>query len=55
MPYDPLKKPDPDVALSAEERSIGGLGTYMVKKSMDSLDYEFTEAQNILTIRKNLG
>ena len=40
VPYDPLAKPDPDVTLSAEERQIGGLGIYMVKKSMDALRYE---------------
>jgi len=35
IPFDPLAKPDPDITLSAEERGIGGLGIYMVKKSMD--------------------
>ena len=35
MAYDPLAKEDPDVTLSAEERGIGGLGIFMVKKSMD--------------------
>jgi sigma-B regulation protein RsbU (phosphoserine phosphatase) len=55
VPYDPLKKPDPDVTLPAEERQIGGLGIYMVKKSMDSMDYEYRDGQNILRILKNLG
>ena len=55
VPYDPLKKPDPDVTLSAEERQIGGLGIYMVKKSMDSVDYEYKDGQNILRIQKNIG
>ena len=54
VPYDPLAKPDPDVTLSAEEREIGGLGIYMVKKSMTSLSYEHKDGNNILTIRKNL-
>ena len=40
VPYDPLAKPDPDVTLSAKERQIGGLGIYMVKKSMDDMRYE---------------
>lgn len=35
--YDPLAKADPDVTLSAEEREIGGLGIYMVKRSMDDV------------------
>ena len=52
IPYDPLAKPDPDVTLSAEERQIGGLGIFMVKKSMDSMLYEYTDGQNILTMRK---
>ncbi len=54
IPYNPLARPDPDVTLSAEERSIGGLGIYMVKKSMDSVEYEFTGGCNVLTIRKYL-
>ena len=53
-PYDPLKKPDPDVTLGAEERQIGGLGIYMVKKSMDDVTYSYSEGQNILTIVKNI-
>lgn len=55
VPYDPLAKPDPDVTLSAEEREIGGLGIYMVKKSMDNITYEYNDGKNILKIRKNLS
>ncbi len=54
VPYDPLKKEDPDTGLSAEERDIGGLGIYMVKKSMDGIAYEYKDGQNILKITKNL-
>lgn len=54
MQYDPLKKEDPDITLSAEERGIGGLGIYMVKKSMDEVSYEYRNGQNILTILKKL-
>ena len=53
-PYDPLAKPDPDITLSADDRPIGGLGIYMVKKSMDDVKYEFKDGQNIVTIKKNL-
>ena len=53
-PYDPLKKPDPDVTLPPENRQIGGLGIYMVKKTMDGMEYERRDGQNILRIRKNL-
>ena len=54
-PYNPLEKPDPDVTLSAEERGIGGLGIYIVKKSMDSVSYEHKDGHNVLTIRKTIG
>ncbi|MBR0267305.1 MAG: ATP-binding protein [Clostridia bacterium] len=54
IPYDPLKKPDPDVTLSAEERSIGGLGIFLVKKTMDDMTYRFENNQNIVTIRKKI-
>lgn len=54
VPYDPLTKKDPDTTLSAEERDIGGLGIYMVKKSMDAVTYEYKNGQNILTIKKHL-
>ena len=52
IPYDPLAKADPDVTLSAQEREIGGLGIYMVKKSMDDITYEYKDGKNILTIQK---
>ena len=51
-PYDPLSREDPDVTLGVEERQIGGLGIYMVKKSMDEVSYAYEGGQNILTIRK---
>ncbi len=54
VPYDPLAKADPDVTLSAEERQIGGLGIYIVKKSMDAISYVYRDGQNVLYIRKNL-
>ena len=52
VPYNPLEKPDPDVTLPAEKRQIGGLGIYMVKKSMDGVFYEYKDGKNILTIKK---
>ncbi|MBD5444214.1 MAG: ATP-binding protein [Lachnospiraceae bacterium] len=54
VPYDPLAKTDPDITLSAEEREIGGLGIYMVKKTMDDITYEYKDGQNILQIKKNI-
>ncbi|MGN0461638.1 MAG: ATP-binding protein [Ruminococcus sp.] len=52
--YDPLSADEPDVTLSAEERRIGGLGIYIVKKSMDEITYEYKDGQNILKIKKNI-
>ena len=52
VPYDPLQKEDPDITLSAEERGSGGLGIFMVKKTMDEITYEYKDGQNILRIRK---
>ena len=53
IPYDPLQKEDPDISLSAEERQIGGLGIYMVKKTVDKIDYRYEDGRNILHIYKS--
>ena len=52
IPYDPLQKEDPDTALPAEQRAIGGLGIFMVKKLMDTMSYEYRDGKNIFTIGK---
>ncbi len=52
--YNPLDKPDPDVTLPAGERPIGGLGIYIVKKTMDTVTYEYKDGKNILRMRKRL-
>ena len=52
IPFNPLKREDPDVSLPAEERKIGGLGIYMVRKTMDEMQYEYTDGKNILSIKK---
>ena len=54
VPYNPLAKKDPDITLSSEERQIGGLGIFMAKKSMDKVEYKYTDGQNMLTIKKNI-
>lgn len=51
-PYNPLEREDPDVTLSAEERSIGGLGIFMVKNTMDDVKYEYLDGRNVLTVVK---
>ena len=54
IPFDPLKKPDPDITLSAEERDIGGLGIFITKKTMDSVHYANENGKNILTMHKKI-
>ncbi len=54
VPFNPLEKKDPDITLSADEREIGGLGIFIAKKTMDSLDYTYENGENILTMIKNL-
>lgn len=54
MPYNPLEKPDPDITLSANERKIGGLGIFMVKKFTDNMEYSYENETNILTITKKI-
>lgn len=52
IPYNPLEKQDPDITLSADERPIGGLGIFLVKKTMDSVSYAYENSRNILTMKK---
>lgn len=54
IPYDPLAKEDPDIGLPAEKRQIGGLGIFMVKKTMDMMTYERRDGKNVVTITKYL-
>lgn len=51
-PYDPLARADPDVNAAMEERNIGGLGIFLVKKFVDAINYEYKDGKNILSIRK---
>jgi len=55
MPYDPLAKAEPDTTLSIDEREIGGLGIFMVKKLMDDVCYKYEDGKNILTIYKDIN
>ena len=54
VPFNPLAKADPDVTAPAEERPIGGLGIFMVKKAMDEVKYRYEDGHNILTLVKSL-
>lgn len=54
QPYDPTLKADPDITLTGEERPIGGLGIFLIKKIMDKVEYERKTNKNILILTKNL-
>ena len=54
VPFDPLKKADPDITLSVDERDIGGLGIFIAKKTMDTVDYAYENGKNILTMTKKI-
>ena len=54
VPFDPLKKPDPDITLSADQREIGGLGIFITKKTMDTVTYAYENGENILTMIKKI-
>ena len=52
--FNPLEREDPDITLPARKRKPGGLGIFMVRKTMDNIDYEYREGKNILRIRKKI-
>ncbi len=52
LPYDPLQRDAPDITLSAEEREIGGLGIFLVRKNTDTVFYCYEDGKNVLTITK---
>ena len=54
QPFDPTTKEEVDITLPAEERAIGGLGIHLIRRYMDSINYERIEGRNILTLRKKI-
>ena len=54
MEFDPTKVPDADVTLSAEEREIGGLGIYLIRQIMNTVEYQRIDGKNVLTMGKQL-
>ena len=52
LPFNPLERDEPDITLNAEERKIGGLGIFMIKKIMDEVSYSYSNGKNILTMKK---
>ena len=55
MAHDPFSADTPDISLSVEERKVGGLGIFMLKKLMDSVEYRREENKNILLIKKKIA
>ncbi len=53
-PFNPLEAQEPDITMTAEERSIGGLGILLAKKTVDEVSYEYRNGQNILHILKTI-
>ena len=53
-PFDPTTTAEVDTNLSAEERSIGGLGIHLIRQIMDSINYEYIEGRNVLTLVKRV-
>lgn len=54
VPFNPLESAEPDITLAAEDRPVGGLGIFLVKKTMDEVLYKYENGQNVLTIRKKI-
>lgn len=54
IPYNPLERKTPDIGAGVQERKVGGLGVYMVKKMMDSVSYDYKEGMNCLKITKTI-
>ncbi len=54
IPFNPLLIKKPKLNLPPSQRKIGGLGIFMVRRMMNSIDYEYTEGKNRLLITKNL-
>ena len=51
-PFDPTTKEEVDTTLPVDERRIGGLGIFLVRRMMDNVKYEYKDGQNILTLKK---
>ena len=52
--FDPTQAPDADISLSADERQIGGLGIFLIRKIMNEVKYERIDDKNVLTLEKEL-
>lgn len=53
IPFNPLTAEDPDICCEMEERSMGGLGLFILKNTMDKITYQRRGEQNVLTMEKS--
>ena len=53
--YNPLEKPDPDIAQRIKDKTVGGLGIFMTKKMVDSIEYSRVEDKNVLVLNKKIN
>ena len=53
-PYNPLEQAAPDTTLDINEREVGGLGIFLVRKNVDEISYEYADEKNILHMKKFL-
>lgn len=50
IPFNPLEQEAPDTSLPMSQRPIGGLGIYLILKKVDTISYEYTDSENVLTV-----
>lgn len=56
-PFDVTQAPDADVTLPIEARRPGGLGLHLIRRLLDSIDYEYRQdlRRSRITFRKTEG
>lgn len=50
VPFDPLAVEEPDLRAAVEERAVGGLGIFLVRRVMDEVSYNRDGPRNILRL-----
>ena len=54
VPFNPLAAAEPDTTSAAEDRPIGGLGIFLVRKTMDDVQYEYRDGHNVFSMKKKI-